>query len=113
MANQDQLTLLKREGVPTWNRWRQHYPDVEIDLSEADLSHLNLRSVNFREANLSQADLSGATLDDADFTGANTAECLGYPQITADLLLDDPLLIAAFEPEEMGLTGRGALDTSP
>lgn len=111
MANEDQLTLLKRDGIAAWNRWRQHHPEVEIDLSEADLRHLNLSGVNFREANLSQADLSGAILDDADFTGANAAGCLGYPQITSDLLLDDPLLIAAFEQGEMSLTERGTRDS--
>lgn len=112
MANLDQLMLLTHEGVVVWNQWRQDHPESEIDLSEADLCNLNLSGVNFSGADLSGADLSGAKLDNTDFTGAITHSCLGYPQVTTTLLLDDPLLTSAFATEEIGLTEIGTLDTN-
>src|SRR5262249_22348149 len=99
MANQDQLTLLTQGGTAAWNQWRQDHQEIEIDLSEADLRNLNLSGVNF-----SEADLSGANLDHTDFTGAITNRCLGYPQVTKTLMLDDPLLVSAF---------GGTLDANP
>lgn len=101
MANHYQLTLLTQGGVAAWNQWRQDNPESEIDLSEADLCNLNLSGVNFRRACLSGADLSGAKLDDADFSGACTDKCIGYPQVTYNLQLDDPLLLSAFDKEEI------------
>jgi hypothetical protein len=111
MANQDQVLLLTHRGVVAWNHWRQDHPESEIDLSGADLSNLNLSTINFREANLSEVDLSGSILDAADFTGAIITGCLGYPQVTPDLLLDDPILMAAFREGEIGITEIGTLDT--
>jgi uncharacterized protein YjbI with pentapeptide repeats len=113
MANQDQLTLLTQNGVAAWNQWRQGHPEIEIDLSEADLCNFNLSGVNFSGADLSGADLSGAKLDNTDFTGAITNRCIGYPQVTNTLVLDDPLLTSAFATEKIGLTEIGTLDTNP
>lgn len=96
MANQEQLTLLTQEGVTAWNSWRQDHPEIEIDLSGVDLRDCDLRSINLSKADLSGADFSGAKLDNSDFSGATTNRCLGYPQVTTYLLLDDPLLISAF-----------------
>ena len=55
MTNQEQLDLLK-EGVETWNAWREENEGVRVDLSEADLTG---------------ADLARAKLDGADLRGAN------------------------------------------
>ena len=51
MANQEHLAILK-QGVETWNQWREEHPDVILDLSDADLSEANLNGANLIEANL-------------------------------------------------------------
>ncbi len=80
MANQEHLSILK-QGVETWNKWREEHatirPDLtvadlrfadlsEADLSGADLRYTNLSHANLSEANLSEADLSHANLRNAD-----------------------------------------------
>ena len=83
MANQEHLDILK-QGVQTWNQWREGYPDIELDfdganlskaaLSGANLSHANLSKANFRGANLSHADLTRADLSEANLSGANLVD---------------------------------------
>jgi hypothetical protein len=68
MANDEHVALLK-QGVETWNAWRDENPNIRPDLSEADLSGANLS-----EANLSRADFFGAVLGGADLSGANLIE---------------------------------------
>jgi hypothetical protein len=46
MANQEHLDILK-QGVETWNSWRDDNTSVQPNLSSADLSYLDLRSANF------------------------------------------------------------------
>ncbi|HYU75152.1 MAG TPA: pentapeptide repeat-containing protein [Ktedonobacteraceae bacterium] len=85
MANQEHLDLL-RQGVETWNRWRQEHFDIQPDLSKADLRHIihrdanlhgtnlakaDLRRTDLRYANLTQARLSGANLTGANLSGAH------------------------------------------
>jgi Pentapeptide repeats (8 copies) len=75
MANQEQLDML-HEGVEVWNKWRQEYPDIRIDLSgssfvEADLSNADLRKALLSNAYLPHANLSHALLDGADLSGAD------------------------------------------
>jgi uncharacterized protein YjbI with pentapeptide repeats len=85
MANQEHLDILK-QGVEVWNSWREKYPEIRPDLSEANLSGINLSKANlyrvdfFRvnlsranlsEANLSNTDLSMADLSSTDLRGAN------------------------------------------
>ena len=70
MANQEQLTILKR-SVGEWNWWRLGNPDVTIDLSGVDLTGAYLSRVNLEGANLSGADLKGADFWRADLTRAN------------------------------------------
>lgn len=36
MANEKHLAIL-RQGVKTWNQWRQEHPEVTPDLTKADL----------------------------------------------------------------------------
>lgn len=85
MANQEHLDLL-RQGVETWNRWRQEHFDIQPDLSKTDLrqiihrdAHLHgtnlgkadLRRTDLRYANLTQANLTGANLTGANLSGAH------------------------------------------
>ncbi len=102
MANQKHLDLLK-QGVETWNKWRQENPNIQPDLSETRLPLEYLNSINLCQsflhnaylsesqleqanlanavftkanlmmANLYKADLSGANLAEADLTHANLA----------------------------------------
>ena len=88
MAKQEHVDIL-HEGVDAWNRWREQYPDIEPDLSEANLgqerlwlvkprmrlvmprfSKMDLRSINLSEANLSEANLSGVNLNKANLSMA-------------------------------------------
>jgi len=80
MANSEHLDILK-QGVETWNMWRDANPDAVpdltgIDLSETDLRliHLgeaNLAGTNFKGANISESYLTRASLRGADLTRAN------------------------------------------
>ena len=45
MAQQEHLDLLK-QGVDTWNAWREKHSDIRPDLSGADLSGANLSIAN-------------------------------------------------------------------
>lgn len=70
MANQQHLDLLK-QGVETWNQWRNEHPDTQLDLSKADLKGADLRGVFLGRANLAGANLSGANLCNADLRRSN------------------------------------------
>lgn len=63
MANKEHLTILK-QGVETWNKWRENNPGVMPDISGADL----------RDAVLNGVDLSGADIRGTIFKGANLEE---------------------------------------
>ena len=74
MPNEGQISIL-RQGVGTWNQWRQEHPQIRIDLNEADLTGANLKEANLsggnlKEANLEGASLTGADLNEAQLTGA-------------------------------------------
>jgi uncharacterized protein YjbI with pentapeptide repeats len=79
MANQDHLATLK-EGILTWNRWREQHSEITPDLSDAllsgvDLHHADFHATDLRDAilwgsTLTQANLRGAKLCDAEFNGA-------------------------------------------
>lgn len=88
MANDAHLEIL-RQGVITWNQWRQDNPETIPDLQDAPVRRMtihstgaqergldirfgsNLRGVNFRSMYLAGANLSEMCLREADFTGAN------------------------------------------
>ena len=72
MANEEQLRLLREEGVEGWNRWREDNPSIEVNLRGA-----NLTGANFFRVHLDDADLRGATLTRANFLRAN----LGYAKL--------------------------------
>jgi uncharacterized protein YjbI with pentapeptide repeats len=67
MANPEHLALIK-QGVDTWNAWREQNRGVVPDLSVADLRCANLTGANFREANLPGAILDRADLRNADLS---------------------------------------------
>jgi uncharacterized protein YjbI with pentapeptide repeats len=77
--NQGPRAILK-QGVETWNRWREQYPEVQPELSRVDLSgetfwHANFCEVQLRESNfertiLLNASFRGATLCQANFKKA-------------------------------------------
>src|SRR5260221_2370648 len=93
MASQEHLDMLK-QGVDTWNRWREEHPEVQPDLSKADLSvnffvQANLSSTNlfgtnlsvsncimanFSKANLSKAKLTMTHFNGTDLSDANLTE---------------------------------------
>jgi hypothetical protein len=75
MANESHLSVLK-QGVESWNQWREQDRNIKPDLSEADLPRVNLSGaalwgVDLSQANLRWANLSEADLWGADLTGAN------------------------------------------
>jgi hypothetical protein len=73
MANEEHLALL-RQGVKTWNEWREKNPDIRPDLSRADLAGADLHLADLHEANLRGANLRGANLRGANLRGADLAE---------------------------------------
>jgi hypothetical protein len=70
MANQEHLDILK-QGVETWNRWRNEHPNVKPNLSGVDLGEANLNEAKFSRADLSMTNFSGAKLNGANFRRAN------------------------------------------
>ncbi|HWZ96950.1 MAG TPA: pentapeptide repeat-containing protein [Candidatus Dormibacteraeota bacterium] len=61
MANKEHLEILK-QGVATWNEWREQNPEVTVDLSEAFLARKAFRGADLRGASLRGADLGGTNL---------------------------------------------------
>src|SRR5712692_3711676 len=71
MADQQQLDLL-RQGVPTWNAWRQkHSLSFRLDLSDAKLAETDLSGADLDKANLPRARLRGTNLFNANLSEAN------------------------------------------
>ena len=75
MANLEHLKILK-QGVITWNKWREENPDEKIDLRNASLVGANLSrsdfgKVNLGGVNLTEADLGETLLDNANFENAD------------------------------------------
>jgi uncharacterized protein YjbI with pentapeptide repeats len=68
MADEEQLRLLKEQGVEAWNNLR------ETDLYEANLPEANLRGANLSGAYLRGANLKRANLELANLTRANLRE---------------------------------------
>lgn len=77
MPNEEHLDILK-QGVETWNQWRQEHIDIQpnlrganhdgADLRDADLSGADLTNAHLEGADLSEANLHGAKLRGADLS---------------------------------------------
>lgn len=68
MANEEQLRILKEEGVGAWNEWRKENSEIEPDLSGVQLPWQDLRQADFRGADLSKTNLRLADLTGADLS---------------------------------------------
>jgi TIR domain/Pentapeptide repeats (8 copies) len=96
MPNRKHLAKLK-EGVETWNTWRNKsrritpnlvWADlIEADLTKADLTRTLLVGATLHQAHLARADLAWATLHHAHLTGTDlTGANLAWADLTrADL----------------------------
>ena len=65
MAHEEHLNILAH-GAGVWNKWRNDFPSIYPDLTEANLCETTLRRIDFRDA-----DLSGANLRDTNLTESN------------------------------------------
>jgi len=83
MANVEQLNLIK-QGVESWNQWREQNTNVKLDLSESDL-----RQANLQKANLSHANLNKVKLQFSNLTGANLKGATGLSSSQIDLAITD------------------------
>ncbi len=83
---QKQIDLIK-QGVNTWNLWRENNHYLIPTLQKATLRQAILKYVNLSGANLSEADLSEAKLTGADLSEANLKKTNLYlvDFLTADL----------------------------
>jgi hypothetical protein len=71
MANEEQLSILKKGGITAWNEWRTYHREISLDLVEADLRGASLVGADLRMADLSGASLVGADLRMAGLSGAS------------------------------------------
>lgn len=83
MANEEQLNILK-QGVETWNAWREAHRGKPIDLRDANLSFANLSIANLSFANLSFANLSNTDLSNTNLSRAD----LSFANLTSANLKD-------------------------
>ena len=87
MANEEHLTRLKH-GIEAWNQWRDEYPEIRPDLTEAHLlradligAHLSgadLTDANLSHANLSRAHIIGTIFTDVDLSMARGLEAIQH-----------------------------------
>jgi uncharacterized protein YjbI with pentapeptide repeats len=69
MYNPEHLAKLK-EGVGSWNQWREEHPEIRPDLSAADIGQIDLQKANLKQTDLSLADLGKANLESANLLSA-------------------------------------------
>jgi uncharacterized protein YjbI with pentapeptide repeats len=79
MANPNHIKILK-QGIEIWNSWRQRFPEIKPDLSQANLTEVNLCPLticdNFKAsyqitADFAEANLCGTILDRSQLAKAN------------------------------------------
>ena len=78
MADKEHVALLK-QGVNSWNEWRENNPEIKPDLSNSNLSRASLSNADLSDANLTDAYLGDARLQlanlaRASLSGANLSE---------------------------------------
>jgi uncharacterized protein YjbI with pentapeptide repeats len=66
MANPEHIDLLK-SGVANWNAWREHFPQVVPDLSDADLPELSAQGANLSNCVMDRVRLDGSNLISSTF----------------------------------------------
>jgi hypothetical protein len=71
VADEEQVKLIKEEGVGAWNEWRKLNPLIRPDLAGAMLHYINLSGADLHWANLHEAQLMGSTLRKANLYMAN------------------------------------------
>jgi hypothetical protein len=87
MANKKHLKIL-RQGVETWNAWREDNQVVHPDLRGANLFGADLSKANFTGADLRGANLQGAHLIDTRLANANLTGCRIHGMSAWDLNLE-------------------------
>ncbi len=92
MADEEQLRILKEEGVDAWNNWRENNPDVEIDLYSANLYRAHLKGARLIQANLNAAKLIEANLNAAHLNSAILTGAILKGAILTDAHLEDSYL---------------------
>jgi uncharacterized protein YjbI with pentapeptide repeats len=86
VANEEHLELL-RQGIASWNEWREKNRALLQDLRDADLSEELLDTANLSYSNLTNAQLVGAILLRANLKGAIFANAnLGRARFTNSTL---------------------------
>jgi uncharacterized protein YjbI with pentapeptide repeats len=70
VANEEHLAKL-REGVESWNAWRETNYGIQPDLYSADINGVRLRGINLSGANLSSTRFQDSDLCGANLSGAN------------------------------------------
>ncbi len=93
MANEEHVKILK-QGIETWNTWRERHTDTKFDLSGARLTGADLRDANLSNISLYYTDLSLANLSGADLSNA---------WLVATNFSDAQLTRANFERASIGL----------
>ena len=74
MSHIDHIKILK-QGVKTWNKWREDNPDIIPQLSRVDFGdligvHNDLVGINFSNVYVENSSLFCLTFDDSNFEGA-------------------------------------------
>lgn len=69
-ASEPYIDLIK-QGVPTWNAWRQEHLHIQPDLSSVDLSERDLSGIRLHTARLHRTNFSGANLNHASFSSSH------------------------------------------
>ena len=77
MADEEHLSILK-QGVESWNRWREEHPEIIPDLRGVNFDEANLAGAAFEEARLEGASFQKAFLDNVDFKMAILTEAKLY-----------------------------------
>ena len=108
MANHELLNIL-RDGVETWNNWKQRNEYERPDLRATDLRGADLSRANLANTDLSSANLNGASLNYASLIGANLtkADLSGATLFAAHLLNAN---LACANLREANLTGANLGD---
>ncbi len=88
MANREHLEILK-QGVETWNQWREENPKIRPDLRGASLSGFDLSGFDLREANLNASNLGRVMMTRFDIFDIIRHELIGHDIIRTSVIESD------------------------